>query len=249
MKNFVVKRYNLLLFIAAAFFTSCNRPEGKDLSKGDPTNNVIVDTLKTLPAQTPTPVGPSNAPQPEASNEVTLVPNSPGGMPEAVPPSDVNRSAPIGSVPILRPEQLAEFHPRLPDFNLAKVNVVDKPDESQSIILFKYRDDTTRTLRSTVIDINERAGGKLIFEMSQMQMKKQETKVVDGESITSHYLKISDMPAIKAYITSKNLATLYILVGDHRAVVLREHNVTSPDHIVEVAKTIDFKRLETLTRN
>ena len=169
-------------------------------------------------------------------------------MPTPSQLSEVNRSAPIGSIPILRSEQLAEFHPRLPDFILSKVQVRDEEKESQSIILFKFRADTTRTLRSTVMDANETAASKLIMQISEMQKKKQETKVVAGESITSYYTEIKGMPAIKAYIPSKNLATLFVFVGDHRAVALRESNVRSTDHLIESAKTIDFKKFENLSR-
>ena len=181
-----MSRYSILLLIIAASISSCNRPEGKDLSKGDPTNNAVVDTPSAPPAQTPTPVGSSKeASGQQSSNDVTLVPNPTGTMPGNVPPSDANHSAPIGSVPILHPEQLAEFHPKLPDFLMSKVQAHDDQKEAQSIIIFKFRNDTTRTLRSTVMDANERAASKLIWQMSQMQKKKQETQVVDGEAFHS----------------------------------------------------------------
>jgi PBP1b-binding outer membrane lipoprotein LpoB len=245
-----MKRYYILILLITVVLSSCNRPEGKDLSKGDPTNNAVVDTPSATPAQTPTSVGSSkDASGQQPPNDVTLVPNPTGTMPGNIPPSDANHSAPIGSVPILHSEQLAKFHPRLPDFLLSKVQVHDDQKEAQSIIIFKFRNDTTRTLRSTVMDANESAASKLIWEMSQMQAKKQETKVVDGESITSHYLQIGGMPAIKAYIPSKTVATLFVLVGDHRAIALRESHVKSADHLVEAAKTIDFKKFETLIRN
>ena len=132
---------------------------------------------------------------------------------------------------------------------MSKVQVTDKKDEVQSIIFFKFQKDTSRVIRSIVMDVNERASGKLIYEMSQMATKKEETRVVSGESITSHFLVINDMPAIKAYIPSRTEATLYVLVGDHRAISLHEYNVKSPDHLIEAAKTIDFKKLETLQRD
>ena len=224
------------------------------MSKGDPSNStVVVDTQHTTTAQNPTapassPTGTSNITEHDPTSEIKLIPNPTGMNPQILNPGAPMSSAPIGSVPILRPEQLVEFHPRLPDFTMSKVQVTDNKDEAQSIIFFKYRQDTTRVLRSIIMDVNEKASGKLIYEMSQMAHKKEESRVVEGESITSHYLEINGMPAIKAFIPSKNAATLYILVGDHRAVSLHEYRVKSTDHIVEAAKTIDFKKLETLKR-
>jgi hypothetical protein len=247
MKNISFSRLNLLLFIIAASIISCSRPEGKDLSKGDPTNTTKDSSSST---QTPSPVPSSkvNAAE-EESDDVTLMPTPGGSLPDIIRKSDVDRSAPIGSVPILRPEQLAAFHPRLPDFDMVKPQIDDDPKEAQSIIFFKYRNDTSRILRSIVMDANERAASKLIWQMSRMQAKKEETEVVGGESITSHYIEINGMPAIKAYIPSKTVATLFVLVGDHRAVALRESHVQSADHLIEAAKTIDFKKFESLSRN
>lgn len=99
------------------------------------------------------------------------------------------------------------------------------------------------------MDANESVASKQIMDISQMQKKRHETKVVDGESITSYYTEINGMPAVKAYISSKKVATLFVFVGDHRAVAFRENKVSSSDHLVEAAKTIDFKKLETLSRN
>lgn len=239
MKNIRISRSNILLFIIAVSIISCNRPEGKDPGKSDQPANVVPDTSKS-PRVGQAPTTPANSITTGPSAEV--IP----GLPQS---SDPNRSAPIGSIAILRPQQLAEFHPRMADFNLSKVKEIDEKTEAQSIILFRARNDTSRTIKSTIIDINEKGGSKLIKEMSQIQKAGHETRVVEGESVTSYYTEIKGMPAIKAYIPSKTVATLYILVGDHRAVVLREYKVTSADHLVEAAKTIDLKKFETLSRN
>ena len=246
MKNISISRCTILFLMAAS---SCNRPEGKDLSKSDPTNNTIIDTPSNpQPASSPTPMGSQKGnTEQQPSNEVRLIPTPSVTIPENN--RNPNAGAPVGSVPILRPEQLVEFHPRLPDFFMSRPQIHDDPKEAQSIILFKYKNDSTRTLRSTVMDANERAAAKLIWQISQMQTKKEETQVVDGESITSHYLEINGMPAIKAYIPSKSVATLFILVGDHRAIALRESHVQSTDHLVEAARTIDFRKFENLTRD
>ena len=239
MKNYSIIRCSILLFIVALSFNSCNRPEGKDPTKNDQPAIAQVDTPKPNP--------PSQVPM--GSGNVVIPMPSTGVMPELPQSPGMDRSAPIGSIPLLRPQQLAEFHPRLPDFNLSKAKEVDEKDEVQSVILFRNRKDTSRTIKSTIIDINEKGASKLIKEMAIIQKAGKETRVVEGESITSYYVKIKDMPAIKAYIASKNVANLYILVGDHRAVVMREEKVASADHLVEAAKTIDFKKLETLSRN
>jgi hypothetical protein len=248
MKNITMSRLSILLIIIAAGLISCNRPEGKDLSKSDPTNNIVVDTPSAPPApSSPTPS--SGASAEDQSNEVKLIPTPSGVIPDNAQPPLANGKAPIGSVPILRPEQLAAFHPKLPDFYMVRPQIHDDAREAQSIIFFKYKNDTTRTIRSIVMDANERAASKLIWDMSQMATKKEETKVVAGESITSHYLEINGTPAIKAYITSRQVATLFVLVGDHRAISLWESHVPSADHLIEAARTIDFKKLETLSRN
>lgn len=234
-----MSRRSILLFIIAFSMSSCSRPEGKDPSKADPLSSNISDSTKvTLP--TVSPVNPGNSVIPLPSTDV---------MPEMPQSSDPNRLTPVGSVPILRPQQLAEFHPKLPDFLLSKVKEVDEKTEAQSIILFRARTDTSRTIKSTIIDINERGSSKLVKEISQIQKAGHETRIVEGESITSYYTEIKGLPSIKSYIPSKTVATLYILVGDHRAVILREYKVSSPDHLIEAAKTIDFKKFETLSRN
>ncbi len=241
-----------IFLVILASLSACNRPEGKDLSKNDPTNNAVIDTPPAPPApvvQTPMPMGSSQNSVPQSPNDVKLIPTPSIIIPQDAQHPEANGKPPIGSVPILRPEQLAEFHPKIPDFMMSKVQVHDDPNEAQSIIIFKYRNDTTRAIRSTIMDANERVASKLIWQMSQMVKKKQETQVVDGESITSYYLVINGMPAIKAYIPSKTVATLFVLVGDHRAIALRESNVKSADHLVEAAKTIDFKKFESLSRN
>ncbi|MFI5263472.1 MAG: hypothetical protein ACHQM6_03050 [Candidatus Kapaibacterium sp.] len=252
MKNISMSWRAILLVLIAATLFSCNRPEGKDLSKSDPTNNVIVDTSSRptgTTSPTPTASGPSaQTSGQEESNDVKLIPAPSAVIPDAAYPP-ANGKAPIGSVPVLRPEQLVAFHPKLPDFYMVKPQIHEEAREVQSIIFFKYKNDTTRTIRSIVMDANERAASKLIWDMSQMSTKKQETEVVAGESITSHYLEINGMPAIKAYIASRQVATLFVLVGDHRAISLRESHVTSADHLIEAAKTIDFKKLEAMTRN
>ena len=238
MKNFRLIGYCILLFIFTANINSCNKPEGKDPSKSNQSANGIADTPKVA------------SPTPSANSENKIVLKSSNGvMPSLPQPTDAQRLAPVGSVPLLRPGQLAEFHPRLPDFNLSKAKVVDEKKEAQSIILFRMRSDTARTIKSTIIDVNELGASKLIKEMAQIQKAGHETRVVEGEPITSYFTEIKGMPAIKAFIPSKSVATLYVLVGDHRAVVLREEKVTSADHLIQAAKTIDFKKFETLSRN
>ena len=235
MRHFSLRRYFLLLVIAAAVSAACNKPEGKDQSKIDPTPGVVVDTPKH-----PSPSDPGVSTQSPSPTGITLVPND---------VTDPNKDIPIGSMPLLRPEQLTQFHPRLPDFILDKAKVIDEKLEAQSIILFRFKDDTSRTLKSVVIDANEKASAKLIGEMTQMQKNGKETRMVDGEPVTSYYTVINGMPAIRAYIPAKTLATLYILVGDHRAVVLREYKTSSTDHLLKAAQTIDFKTFEKLNRN
>ncbi len=234
-----MSRNSILVVIIVFSISSCNRPEGKDPSKSDQPSSNSIDSSKVTPP-TSSPVNPGNS--------VIPLPST-GVMPEIPSSSDADRLAAIGSVPLLHPQQLAEFHPRLPDYLLSKAKVVDEKNEAQSVVLFRMRSDTSRTIKSTVIDINERGASKLIKEMSQIQKAGHETRIVEGEAITSYYTEIKGMPAIKAYIPSKTVATLYVLVGDHRAVVLREEKVSSADHLVEAAKTIDFKKFETLSRN
>jgi len=240
MINNSIIKCSILLFIVTLSVNSCNKPEGKDPIKNESNVPIAIDTAATQ-VQTP----------PSANSQdphVVPMPST-GTMPQLSQSVDVDHLAPIGSVPLLHPQQLVEFHPKLPDFLLSTVQEIDKKDEAQSIIFFKLQSDTSHKLKSTIIDINEKGASKLIKEMAHYQKAGHETRVVDGESITSYYIDIKGMPAIKAYIPSKSVATLYILVGDHRAVVLREEKVTSADHLVAAAKTIDFKKFETLSRN
>ncbi|MDP4219956.1 MAG: hypothetical protein Q8896_05915 [Bacteroidota bacterium] len=233
MKILRARYWIILLLISVASINSCNRPDKNDPSKAEPAV-ATPDTPNNPPVVSTTPINPGTTTMPKPSSEI---------------PQPSQPSIPAGSMPILRPQQLAEFHPRLPDFMLSKVKEVDQNQEAQSIILFRYIDDTSRYIISKIMDANEKGAGKLIMGISDMQKKGQETRVVEGESITSYYLEIKGMPAIKAYIASRREATLFILVGDHRAVSLREFNVSSPDHLVEAAKTIDFAKFESLARN
>ena len=239
MKNSTMSKYFFLLLIIVTGISSCSKHEDKEPVKKDSLATTASDTHSTLQVK----------PAEDDEQADAFLPYSPGQViPSPSKVTELSRTAPIGSTPILRSEQMTEFHPRLPDFIIANAEVRDEEKESQSVLHFKFRSDTTRSLRSTIMDINEAGASKLISEITAIQKNKQETRVVGGEAITSYYLEIKGMPAIKAYIPSKELATLFIVVGDHSAISLKEWNVRSADHLIEAAKTIDFKKFETLTR-
>ena len=144
MKNAILQRYYILIIPLAILLFSCNRPEGKDLSKSDPTNNVVIDSPSAPHAaasQTPVQPSPSSGvPAGDESNEVKLIPTPSGVIPGNIQPPPGGKP-PIGSVPILRPEQLAEFHPKMPDFIMVRPQIHDDAKEAQSIIFFKYKKD------------------------------------------------------------------------------------------------------------
>ncbi|MEP7234531.1 MAG: hypothetical protein ABI778_04470, partial [Ignavibacteriota bacterium] len=104
-------------------------------------------------------------------------------------------------------------------------------------------------INATVMEGNERAAAILIDQMSKIQQTKEDTRVVEGEKVTGYFVRINGMPAVKTYIASRQVARLFILIGDHRGISLRETHATSADHIVEAAKTIDFDKFEHLERN
>jgi hypothetical protein len=50
------------------------------------------------------------------------------------------------------------------------------------------------------------------------------------------------MPGAKAYLASKKVATLTVVVNPHRLIQLREDKVGSADHLMEVSKYLDVKK-------
>ncbi len=221
--------------LCALFLASCAKQMAEQNTKQDSTQS-----------QTTQQMGAASAPK---STDDGLTPIENTNIPDSIrkklldAQSQSSKDIPIGSLAQLRPSVLAQFHPKLTDFTLAKNKDIEEKGIAQSIYFFRYTNDTSRTLRSIVIDQDERVANTLIKEMVEIRKTGSRIGYSEGEKITAYYCEVNGASAIKAYIPSKTVATLTILCGDHRVISLREYKATSADHLLEVAKTIDTKKL------
>ncbi|MEP7235867.1 MAG: hypothetical protein ABI778_11290, partial [Ignavibacteriota bacterium] len=155
MKKVKISLNLVFLFALLASSSSCNRPEGKDGAKGDPSNFGVSDSgaSKASNPQTvvpnPSPSGSQAMEDDEYSDQVQLIPTPNIVIPDYVPRPGAQ--PPIGSLPMLRAEQLVAFHPRLPEYFMVSPKIHEEPNkEVQSIILFRNKNDSLNTIRSTV---------------------------------------------------------------------------------------------------
>lgn len=229
----IFKTTQIVFLFAAVLFSSCAKQMAEQNTKTDSTQTRTNEQMS-----------PATAPK-QATEEITEIPQDqiPDSIRQKLLNAQASKDIPIGSMPQLRPQVLAQFHPKPKDFTLTKNKDIEEKGIAQSIYFFRYNNDTSRTLRSIIIDQDERVANKLIREMTELRKTGTRTEYPEGEKVTAYYCEVNGASAIKAYIPSKTVATLTILCGDHRVISLREYKATSVDHLLEVARTIDTKKL------
>ena len=189
-----------------------------------------------------------------ADRIVQLPSNSPDAKPPfpiKPPPASQQKSLPIGSMPILTSTQLATLQPTIPGY-FKDEKLIFKRDVfgviSKSTFIYRNQADPSQTIRSTLIDQDERAANQILRDITGLRQNGGERTSIDpsGEALTAYLVEVNGAVGASCYIPSKHVATLALVVGDHRMIELREEQATSRDHLIEVAKSYDMKRFEVL---
>lgn len=183
-------------------------------------------------------------PQGAASNEPSpaITPADTGSW-QLVDKMPTGHEVPIGKLPLLHSSTLAQFQPNPAGFYRYRSLANDTLIKAESVAFFRAKDDTTRILRSVIVDQNEQSANSLIKELIEVKARGYKDFGKEGETARAYYTEINGIPALHQYNQYKKAAFLNVLCGDHRLVLLREDKVTSTDHLIEVAKTMDLKRL------
>lgn len=231
----------IVFLVSAILFISCAKQMAEQSAKPDSTK--VQQPTEQMGAAT-APLHTSRQ-APQSSQDIVEIPQSqiPDSIRQKLLDAQSSKNMPVGSMPQLRASVLAQFHPKVKDFTMTKNKDIEDKGIAQSIYFFRYNNDTSRTLRSIIIDQDERVANKLIREMTELRKTGIRIGHSEGEEVTAYYCEVNGAPAIKSYIPSKTVATLTILCGDHRVIALREYKATSVDHLLEVAKTINTKKL------
>jgi hypothetical protein len=222
----------------------------------EPVQGTTPKTDTIYPA--PSPAGSSTPQQPAPATrqapttqqpQIIRVPDNAPTDPRSqmIPPQIVDRNVPLGGVPLLPAATLAQFHPKHPMWpQRGRINNKDVPGVHESITLLKNVKDSTHTIRSTVIDQDERTAHTLINQMSALRKQGSITQYPDGEPVTAYFVQIDNALGSRAYIPSKKVATLTLMIGDHRLIQLREEKAENTDNLMEVAMHIDLRKFESL---
>jgi hypothetical protein len=153
----------------------------------------------------------------------------------------------VGAPNVVPSTSLAQLQPKIPGYQLVQgPSNFDGQGQSHSTALLRSTTDPSRTIRVIIKSDDETMPSGSTPKVNELRQAGSLTDYGQGEPITAYYLQVSGMPAAKAYIASKHVATLTVFVGDHRLIQLREDKVNSSDHLVEVSKYLDVKRLASL---
>jgi hypothetical protein len=248
----------LLLLVASCAKNGSDIPKSADSASATNQSNGTTavgsaDTVVPVPgARVPSPLTPPK-PGDGGAQVITMLPDS---DPAAVPPYPMaaapkpDQNIPVGSMPIVQSGRLAELQPKIPGYRMSpKMSNKDVANiTSRSSALFINMQDTTQTIRSTIIDQNERAADQILKDIAGLKKDGGQRVSVSpsGETLTAYMVEFNGATGVKCYIPSKHLATLELVIGDHRMLRLREENVTSADHLVEVAKRFNVKQFESM---
>ncbi len=191
-----------------------------------------------------------------ASSTGPVIQQLPDSDPEAKPPMQFppqygpNKSqAPIGSARILSSTELSKMHPNIPGYNRDPTRLFsrDVPGVvSKSTAIYRNVNDSNQTIRLTIVDQDERFADRMIKEILSLEANdgKRISISPSGETLTAYEVHVNGSVGASSYIPSEHVATLSLVVGDHRLVQFREQPATSRDHLLEVAKNFDLKRFE-----
>ena len=193
------------------------------------------------------------------TNEIQRLPDN---SPEAIPPfpikplkpatdSEMRAKIPVGSMPIIQSPRLHALHPALPGYKKDESRVFhrDVPNViSKSVQIYRDLKDTNHTVRFEIIDQNEQAASKMIHEIQSMRDNdnKQVSISPSGEARIAYLTEVNGMIGASCYIESEHVATLALVVGDHRVVFLREQPATDREHLIELVKHFETKKFETM---
>ena len=159
------------------------------------------------------------------------------------------QNIPVGQMPILSSKVLATLQPTIPGYIKDPKLVFTRDVKgivSKSTGVYRNINDPTQTIRFEIIDQDERAAGPIIKELSALKASGGERTSIspEGEARTAYLTEVNGMIGMGAYIASEHVATLSLVIGDHRLIQLREEKATSRDHLIEVAKSFDAKKFE-----
>lgn len=185
-------------------------------------------------------LAPQGAGGSESGGATPIMIDSSGASGERMPSAS---AVPIGALPRLPSAVLAQFHPNPKGFSRYRSLSYDSSARTESVAFFRAFDDSARLLRCIIADQDERTASTMIKEIVEIKARGYRDFPTNGVTIRAYYTEINGAPAIRGYNPSTKVATLNILCGDHRLVLMREDRARSADHLVEVAKTIDLNRL------
>jgi hypothetical protein len=156
---------------------------------------------------------------------------------------------PIGTMPIMSSTELAKLHPTIPGYRRDEHRLFsrDVPGVvSKSTAIYRNVNDSNQTIRLTIVDQDERYADRMIKEIMALEANdgKKVSVSPSGEVLTAYEVHVNGTIGASCYIPSEHIATLSLVVGDHRLVQFREQPATSRDHLVEVAKYFDVKKYE-----
>jgi hypothetical protein len=243
-------------FLAAGLL-SCNRAETPAVTTTDSvTTSVTVKPAAPATDSGATPMQPTPAPAtatPRASGD-TLQPRILSGddpiakrMLEAMrgrPPGYKPQEGPVLPHNVIPSSRLADLQPKIPGYELVdQPSNFDGQGQGRSTALLRSTEDPSKTIRAIIKSEDETLNSSFAQKVNELRQAGSLTDYTQGEPITAYYLQVGGMPAAKAYIPSKHVATLTVFVGEHRIIQLREDKVNSADHLVEVSRYLDVKRL------
>jgi hypothetical protein len=255
---------SLLLGLCVVAVAACNRDQAPVVKTTDSVSTTVTTQNAVLPdtsrpaagtaAQAPATApatGPATA-QPAASPDSiethVLSPDDPIAkkMLEAMrgkAPGTTRSAGPVHALNVIPSSQLGELQPKIPGYSfVAQPSNFDGQGQSRSTALLRSSADPTKTIRVIIKSEDETMGSSFEQKVNELRQAGSLTDYSQGEPITAYYLQVGGMPAAKAYIPSKHVATLTVFVGDHRLIQLREDKVNSADHLVEVSKYLDVRR-------
>jgi hypothetical protein len=234
---------------------ACGRKD-EPVQKADSTHTIDQTVIRQLDSATGTNSRGTMADSKGGTNPgiVERVPdNDPAAQPPVQMPTQTSGpnkpQAPLGSARILSSADLATLHPNIPGYTRdQKLQFSrDVPGVvSKSTAIYHNANDPSQTIRLTIVDQDERYAGLMIKEIMGLEANdgKKTSVSPSGEVLTAYEVRINGTVGASSYIPSEHLATLSLVVGDHRLVQFREQPATSRDHLIEVAKNFDVKKFE-----
>ncbi len=185
---------------------------------------------------------------PESKPPIPLTPHTPQG-PQTGQTGPSKSQMPIGTMPIMSSTQLAKLHPTIPGYRRDESRLFsrDVPGVvSKSTAIYRNANDSNQTIRLTIVDQDERYADLMIKEIMSLEANdgKKISVSPSGEVLTAYEVHVNGTIGASSYIPSEHIATLSLVVGDHRLVQFREQPATSRDHLLEVAKYFDVKKFE-----